>query len=281
MNEQLQAGLRTIKPLSPSLVTLLGVTAAEHTLQDVLKIIQLDAVLTAKLLRAANSAAFRRAQEVDSLGMAVSLLGERFVVGMAMELSSDGFFDQPLAGYESAAGDLWRHSIKAALAARLVCRYPRPRVTVDSNQAFTGGILHDIGKAVLSAALDGTAREMALSVAGDQTSYLQAEHNRLGYDHCEAGVALAVQWRLPECYRAAIGFHHKPDQAPDAQKSLVFAVHLGDAFAMLSGAGTGSDSLLYPLHPDHALYFDLSPENVQRILLDLENEFAAMTESVA
>jgi len=280
MNLELKDAVKAIKPLSPALVTLLGVTAsAEHSLNDVLKVIQFDSVLTAKLLQAANSAAFRRSQEVESVSMAVTLLGERFVVGMAMDLCSDGFFEQPLAGYESAAGDLWRHSIKSALAARLVCRYAR--VPVDSNQAFTGGILHDIGKVVLSTFLEGAARGMALAALEGHFSYLEAEREKLGGDHCEAGDALAVQWRLPACYRAVIAWHHSPDGAPEALVPLVYAVHLGDALAMMSGAGTGSDSLLYPLNPRHQDFFDLSSESVQRVLLDLENEFAMITDSMA
>lgn len=281
MNDRIAEASKKVKPLSPSLLQLLQLTAKQdHGLGEILGVIQLDSVLTAAILRAANSAAFRKAEEVNSPSVAISLLGERFVVGIAMELCSDGFFDQPLAGYESVAGDLWRHSIKTAIAARLFCRHAR--APIDSNLAFTAGILHDIGKVVLSTFLEGSAREMAMSVGPerDSLSYLDAEKKKLGSNHCEAGLALAEHWRLPECYRAAIAWHHEPDKAPEAMVPFVYAVHMGDAMAMMTGAATGSDGLLYPLHPGHVRHFALTPESTQRVLLELEQEYGALCASM-
>jgi putative nucleotidyltransferase with HDIG domain len=280
MNNDYEKALKKVKPISPSLVKLLDVTAdADHSLKEVLGVIRLDSVLTAYVLRAANSAAFRRAQAVESLDMAVSLLGERFVVGMAMDLCSDGFFEQPLTGYESAAGDLWRHSIKTAMAARLVCRYARQ--PVDSGQAFTGGILHDIGKVVLSSLLAGRTAEMVAFVGTDRDhlSYLDAERDALGADHCEAGVALALQWRLPPCYKEAIAWHHQPARAAAPFASLVYAVHVGDALAMMSGAGTGADSLMYPLDGGVDSVFDFDGDSIPRVLLELEQEYMKLVDS--
>ena len=277
MNCDIIEASKRVKPLSPSLIHLLQVTAkSNHALSDVHAIIQLDPVLTAAILRAANSAAFRKSEIIDSLSTAVSLLGERFVVGVAMDLCSDGFFEQPLAGYESEAGALWHHSIKTAIAARLISRYAR-RPT-DNNLAFTAGILHDIGKVVLSSFLEGSAQQMALSVIEetDSPSYLSAEKKKLGSNHCEAGLALAKLWRLPECYQAAIAFHHEPDKAPEALVPLVFAVHMGDVLAMMSGASTGADGLLYPLHPGHVNHFNLTPETTQLVVLNMEEEYTAM-----
>ena len=282
MNVAWKDALRDVKPISPSLLKLLGITAdAEHSLREIVEVIRFDSVLTAYVLRAANSAAFRRSQQIDSLDMAVSLLGERFVVGLAMDLRSDGFFEQPLPGYESAAGDLWRHSIKAALAARLVCQYARK--PIDGGQAFTGGILHDIGKVVLSSLLAGTAADMVAFVdaSEDHASYLDAERERLGADHCEAGVALAELWRLPVCYREAISKHHHPCEADAEHIGLVYAVHLGDAIAMMSGAGTGADCLMYPLDPDVPTYFSFEPDSIPRVLLAMEEEYEKIASSVA
>ena len=277
MNVDLAEAVKQVRPFSPALAGLLSVTSRpDHGIGDVMALVQQDPVLTAHLLRAANTAAFRRSEEVVALGMAVSLLGERFTIGLALKLCSGGFFDQSLSGYESAAGELWTHSIKTAIAARLVSRYARGGL--DASQAFTAGILHDIGKAVLSAGLGGRGRALAQSVISGEghESYLTAERAVLGYDHCEAGEALATAWRLPEIYRAAIAHHHDPSACPDAFAPLVFAVHLGDLFAMMTGAGTGADCLLYSLSPDSERYFSYGAEDVQRILLELEDEYAKL-----
>jgi HD-like signal output (HDOD) protein len=282
MNPAWKDTLRNVKPISPSLIKLLGITAdSEHSLKDVIEVIRLDSVLTAYLLRAANSAAFRRSEQIDSLDMAVSLLGERFVVGLALDLRSDGFFAQPLPGYESAAGDLWRHCIKTALAARLVCQYARK--PLDGGQVFTAGILHDIGKVVLSSMLQGQASDMVAYVdaSQDHASYLDAEREKLGFDHCEAGLALAELWRLPVCYREAIAWHHHPGRASEAYVGLVYAVHLGDAVAMMSGAGTGADCLMYAIDADVGSHFKLDDSSIPRVLLGMEDEYEKITASMS
>lgn len=282
MKKTLEQALAGVKPISPALIKLVDVTANDdHSLGDVLEIIRFDSVLTAQLLRAANSAAFRRSEPIDSLDRAVSLLGERFVVGWAMELRSDGFFDQPLAGYESEAGDLWRHCIKTALASRLLCRFSRQ--SVDGGQAFTAGILHDIGKVVLSGLIAGEAAGMVESVGPgrDHLSFLGAERAQLGYDHCEAGAALGETWRLPKCYCEAIRWHHQPPQAQPEFIPLVYVVHVGDAVAMMAGAGTGADCLLYPLDAGVNTHLQLNEDSIPQVLLELEREYSMIAEAIA
>jgi putative nucleotidyltransferase with HDIG domain len=282
MKKTLEEALAGVKPISPALIKLVDVTAdARHSLQDVLEVIRFDSVLTAQLLRAANSAAFRRSEPVDSLDMAISLLGERFVVGLAMELRSDGFFDRPLVGYESEAGDLWRHGIKTALAARLLCRYSQQ--PIDGGLAFTAGILHDIGKVVLSGLLEGETADMVASVGSgqDHLSFLGAEREKLGYDHCEAGAALAEKWRLPACYCEAIRWHHQPARSQPECVPLVYAVHVGDALAMMAGAGTGADCLLYPLDAAVNTYLKLDDESIPRVLLEMDREYSMIAEAIA
>jgi HD-like signal output (HDOD) protein len=281
MNKEMIQAIKKIKPLSPRVVDLLKLASREgHGISDVVRIVECDAVLTAGILRVANSASYRPARgDVDSLQVAISLLGERTVVGICLELCSNGFFDQPLEGYESTGGELWRHDLKTAILSRLLTRHARK--PIHANHAFIAGILHDIGKTVVSTYLKGSAPQLTLLVdrSNEHMSYLEAERHKLGYDHCEAGKILAEQWKLPEFCLETIAFHHHPDEAAKEYASLVFCVHLADLLAMMTGSGTGSDSMLYQLHPKYVDHFVISSEKTQLLILDAEEEFAEMISS--
>lgn len=260
-------------PISSSVMDILKLTAKEdHSLVDLVKIVENDSVLTAKMLKVANSAAVATANVVDTVQIAVSLLGERMVVGTALETCTNHFFDKPLQGYESEAGDLWRHSLKTAIAARFLAKYAKKNL--NPNLAFTAGILHDIGKTVISAFLQGNTELLVGVTQKDrQISFNEAERMKLGTDHCEVGGALAAEWKLPDYYQEVIRYHHTPDNKSVTNPQLVYAVHMGDIIAMMCGSGTGADSMLYRLCPKYSEYFDLGPDAIPMLLLSVEEDF--------
>ena len=100
-----------------------------------------------------------------------------------------------------------------AVAARRLARFAHKAVEADL--AFTCGLLHDLGKAVLSAHLAGVVTEvLARLEREDETSYLDAEAGLLGTTHAEVGLALARRWRLPAPLDVVMAHHHRPHTAP-------------------------------------------------------------------
>lgn len=265
--------IQRIPLLSPSANRLLLITSdPDYDLDEVLEVIRCDAALTARLLKVVNSAGMGLMQPIASLDRAVSYLGCRLVVSLALSQSTGDLFERPLAGYESGHGDLWRHDLFCAMASRAVARHSRSEVGPDL--AFTCGLLHDIGKVVLSAFLLGTPGQAVTAISqGQCASYLQAESQRLGLDHAQVGFELARYWQLPELLQQAIRHHHHPAAAAEAHRPMVYAVHLGDMLAMMGGQGTGSDSLLYPLDQGYTDFFELSNQDLACILLDVSDEF--------
>ncbi|SDL68904.1 HDIG domain-containing protein [Geoalkalibacter ferrihydriticus] len=279
-----QAILEAIKKapmLSPSASRLLQITAArEHEMAEVIAVVRTDAQLTARVLKTVNSAAFGLLYEITSIDRAVNYLGERMVVGIAIGDCASQLFQKPLVGYESEKGSLWRHDLLTAIAAREVatkCRTP-----LNPDLAFTAGLLHDIGKALISDFLKGTPegllRELEEHLLND---YLEGERETLGIDHPEAGSELARAWHLPQSLQAAIRHHHAPQDAPPEQRPLVYAVHLGDIIAMMAGCGTGADSLRYRLDPSYPEFFELTQDGLFEIILEADTEFQKITHSMA
>ncbi|WP_305045794.1 HDOD domain-containing protein [Geoalkalibacter sp.] len=273
--------IRKAPLLSPSASRLLQITAArEHEMAEVIAVVRTDAHLTARVLKTVNSAAFGLLYEITSIDRAVTYLGERMVVGIAIGDCAAQLFQKQLDGYEGEKGSLWRHDLLTAIAAREVAG--RCRTPLNPDLAFTAGLLHDIGKALISDFLKGTPggllRELEEALLND---YLEGERAALGIDHPEAGFELALSWQLPASLQAAIRHHHAPQEAPPELRPLAYAVHLGDIVAMMSGCGTGADSLRYHLDGGYTHYFDLSQEGLYEIILAADEEFRKITHSMA
>ena len=279
--EDLQKIVKSVPLLSASANRLLQLTSdSEHELADIVNLVKTDANLTARVLKVVNSAAFGLINNITSVDRAISYLGERIIVSIAVGDCAAKLFEKELGGYEAGQGDLWKHDLRTAIAAREIVVQSGAQVSADL--AFTAGLLHDIGKSLISDYLQGTAPEaISMITAEDSEDYLDAEEKLIGFDHTEAGFELALVWQLPAELAEVIRFHHQPDQASEEHRALVYAVHLGDNIAMMGGYGTGADSMQYRLDPNYTEYITLSPNTLASVMLTVDTEFTRLEESLA
>ena len=260
--------------LSPSVNDLLEKTSdPDFALNDIINVIRNDAVLTTRLLKTVNSAAYRLPVEVNTVDRAVSMLGARMVVGIALGNSADGIFGESLEGYENNGQGVWRHDLFCAIAARNVAMKAKV-ADFPPDLAFTGGLLHDIGKTVASRFLGGTASPILTDIReGKSVDYLAGEVRELGMEHTEIGFALAQKWGLPASLQSVILHHHHPREAAEEHRALCYAVHVGDILAMMAGQGTGADSMQYKLDNDFEQYFHLTQDQLAMTLIEANEEF--------
>ncbi len=270
------ADLKRVPELPVSVSRLLAVINDErHGLHDIVTIVRHDAVLTARVLKVANSAAYALPVPVTTIDRAVPVLGESMIIGITLAESVAALHHRKLDGYAAETGSLWRHDLLTAVAARRLARFAHKAVEADL--AFTCGLLHDLGKAVLSAHLAGVVTEvLARLEREDETSYLDAEAGLLGTTHAEVGLALARRWRLPAPLDVVMAHHHRPHKAPREWRTLTYIVHLADMAAMMLGMGTGSDTLRYRLAPDYERYVGVNAEDLADLLVNVKEEFDAL-----
>jgi putative nucleotidyltransferase with HDIG domain len=277
--EELQKIVKSVPMLSPSASQLLQITSqADHDLIDVINLVRNDANLTARLLKIVNSAAFGLMSTVTSIDRAISYLGERIIVGIAIGDCAGKLFEKELSGYESAGGDLWKHDLRAAIAAREVVT--QSGVDISPELAFTAGLLHDIGKSLISDYLQGSVTDAIEMITTEEgLDYLDAEEKLVGFDHTRAGYELAKAWQLPDELAEVIRYHHEPAKAKEESRALVYAVHLGDNIAMMGGFGTGSDSMRYKLDQQYTDYIKIGPKTLATIMLNVDIEFEKLESS--
>lgn len=277
--EKILKVIESVPMLSASANKLLQTTTdPDHDLQEIVHVVKTDATLTARVLKVVNSAAFGLINEITSLDRAISYLGERLIVGIAIGDCASQLFNKELKGYEGEHGDLWRHNLRTAIASREVVAQSNSDISPDL--AFTAGLLHDIGKALISDYLQGTANEVLEKIGNKEISdYLRAEEELIGFDHPRAGYELALVWKLPEAIAEVIRFHHNPADAREDLQELVYAVHLGDNIAMMGGCGTGADSMQYKLDANYTRYIDLPSNALATVMLRVDDDFDKLERS--
>lgn len=244
----------------------------DHSHKDVVSLVENDPTLTARILKVANSAALSRGNEITTLSRAVMQLGEKMIVGIAIGSCTDRVYNEPLDGYAGPKGILWDHSLLCGIASREVASFSKSEVS--SDLAFTSGLLHDIGKSIISEFLKGNESVMTAWLdAGKVEDFLHAENEVIGTDHAKVGLELARHWSLPRPISECIELHHNPESASDENKNLVYIVHIGDIVAMLAGTGTGSDSLAYRMDEKYSDYLKITPGDIQKTILNCQQEF--------
>ncbi|MGA1867416.1 MAG: HDOD domain-containing protein [bacterium] len=263
-----------IPVLSRSASLLLNVISKEdHTIVDVKNIVENDSVLSAKVLALINSAAYFLTTPTTSIERAVSYLGDNVILNIALEsCGASKFLDRPLEGYECEGELFWNHNIKTAIAAKYISHFAIKET--DPSLAYTCGILHDIGKSIISTYLvNQTAEIIKLLDNQSINDYIEAERKILGTDHCEVGYRIGTHWHLPKVFLEVNRWHHNPKDCPEDYVSICYIIHLADIMAMLGGCGTGSDSLEHRLDNNYEKYIQLPKEEFEKLFFRIDNEF--------
>lgn len=171
--------------------------------------IGLDAALSARMLRIANSPLYASRRRVENLSQALTLLGLNATLTLALGFSlATGLRGQRGLG-EASEDRIWRRSVIAALAARLLGE----RVGVRKlEELMLAGLLQDIGALALLQ-LDRERYGNLLAAEPEARLRLELEVECYGSHHAEVGHWMARNWNLPPLLQEAI--LHSESTEPD------------------------------------------------------------------
>lgn len=198
--------------------------------ERVQEVLERDPAMTANVLKLANSAYYGVRRTISNVREALVMLGNRSVMTLAFATGMAPVLRRDLVVYDLTREDFWRHSVIAAAAASLsadLCGNGRWRT-----QAFTAGLVHDIGKLVIDMYLGSEGEDQLFEDVGG--GLRAAERSVLGFDHGEVGATMADTWGFPCNLAAAVGYHHDPTLAPEPGP-VVRAVAVGDIVANALG----------------------------------------------
>lgn len=270
--QQLVDRVKNLPPVSQAalkLVNLLDQPEADN--DEVVNAIKCDNILTAKLLRACNSPYFGLDEPVASVDQAVMILGHQQILHIVLTLAFGSAMIVPLPGYAVEASELWRHSLITASAAEIIA-LEATGMNVEKPVAFTVGLLHDIGKLVMSQALTPDLQVAIRQLIENQKiSRSEAEKTVLGTDHGEVGACLLRTWNLPEKIIEATVNHHNPVFEPAPQLSVV--THLANCLAHLAGSAPGWDGFAVRVNPRAIAVLEIGEARLENMVAEVRASF--------
>jgi|SRR6266511_2535566 len=145
-------------------------------------------------------------------------MGYKTVQSLVITASTETLHRSTNVGFKDKR--LWEHALGVALAARFLaqeCRY------ASVEEAFLGGLLHDIGKVALDSNLGERYQAMDERVYNEDYTFLEAEQEMLGYDHMEVGALMIKNWNMSPALRGGTiappthGVCGKPNVVCDCQ----------------------------------------------------------------
>ena len=220
-------GLKKLPALPAAYAALQRTLAAERAgAREVARVIEQDIAMSAKVLQLVNSAFFGLSRRVTSVPEAVSYLGFRMI--QQLVLGAEIFGDGGLASRAGLSLEALRdHSLLAAGLARRILSNDRKQ----AEDAWTAGLLHDIGKLILAAEMpEHWAPPLAAAMKTGRPTY-EAEQELYGVTHAEIGAYLVGMWGLPYPIVEAVGNHHMPERVQHPGLDVLAAVHIADALA--------------------------------------------------
>ncbi|MDR1375177.1 MAG: HDOD domain-containing protein [Treponema sp.] len=224
---------------------------------DLNHVISLDPVLVGRVLKLINSAYYGLGQQVTNLVRAIIMLGINTVKNLALSTAVLGNLSskKDLQGLNMEG--FWRHSLCVGVSAKILAKIRGVDVK-QTEEYFTAGLLHDIGKIPLNAVL---SRDYMLTVSSadrERISLYKAEDASLKTNHCTVGGMVVKAWRLEGAVGDTIINHHSYAAYEGSHRDVLFSVAVANRFASVLEIGFSGDR--YPEKADPLIWQTLGVE---------------------
>ncbi|OHD13172.1 MAG: phosphohydrolase [Spirochaetes bacterium GWB1_48_6] len=214
---------------------------------DLNKVISLDPVLLAKVMKLINSAYYGNTAEITSLVRAIIMLGLNTVKNLAVSTAV-----LATVGKETHKASIlnlegfWLHSLCVGVTAKLLSRV-RKIDPKEQESYFICGLLHDMGKLPLNNKTPESLLAAFQTADQDRIPLFQAEQKALNFTHSEAGSLIMLNWKLGDDILDVALYHHNPLEYRGQHKDLLYTVVLANYFANIMEIGFSGDR--HPVKP--------------------------------
>jgi putative nucleotidyltransferase with HDIG domain len=210
-------------------------STSAHTLNT---IVSSDQALAAQVLRLANSAYYGFPRKINTITLAIVVVGFETLKNFGL---SSAVLDRFARFNHDVPFDIylfWEHSICTAVASRMLARETGYQI---SGEAFAAGLLHDLGKYVISIYFRELFEKVVEQMIDDDMPMYQVEEQHLAHvNHAQIGAWLVEKWNLSESIVSGIKHHHRPDLA-NSHQQLAWIVHYANYLTKKFGVGFSGD----------------------------------------
>lgn len=233
-------------PTLPNIYSMLtkAMSTPGSSAQTIRSIIEKDQSLTIKVLKIVNSAFYGFPQKIKTIAHAVVILGFNEIKHLTLAVSLVHNFknsSQNVCQFDYIA--FWEHSLAVAVCSRIIAQKCKSLAVKDPDEAFTLGLVHDMGKLVEAQHMTEEFNAVFMQSQDEKDYFLNQEKNLIGVTHQEIGSQLAIKWKLPETFAIAIKNHNTPDLSlvKEPVFVLISIVHLADILVKSLNIGFSGD----------------------------------------
>jgi len=211
-------------------------TSAKAVQEEIIK----DQGMTGQILKISNSAMFGMKREVKTLTHAIMLLGFDTIRSIVVAAATKNLYTRKSGtGFKEKL--IWENSIGSALIARGIAEQFD---NIDKEEAFIGGLMHNLGKTVLNAKFPEEYSSVMATAYNDNRPIEEIEREELGFTHAELGACIMRQWNLSDSLVSAVGYYLDPTEAPREHQMLTAIVRMSDYFCKDLGLGVAKPTAL-------------------------------------
>ncbi|MFC3913360.1 HDOD domain-containing protein [Pseudaeromonas sharmana] len=240
-------------------------------IEEIAKKISMDQVISAKVLKMANSAAYRRGAEITSIEQAVIRLGFNALRSLVVASGIMTSFKTP-ANFDK--NKFWVDTFQVATIAKSLASDCR---TIAPETAFTCALLHNIGELLIQSTLPEEASLINMSI-NQGNSRIDAQREMLGFDYSQVGAELARRWNLSDTFIRAIAQQLDPlSFEPVSHEAILIRLAMFVSFAW--NAGVPPQVIIARFPTPLAQHLGIDPQNMANRLEELHqqgNELANM-----
>lgn len=243
--------------------------------RDIAEVVSVDAGLSARVLRAVNSAYFGLRTRVDTISKAVSMIGTSELHSLVLTTSAAQAFKNisyKLMDMET----FWQHSVRAALAARGLAETSLKR---HRERVFLSALMHDIGKLVLYHQVPGVSARILEAVAQGRPQE-EVESSLLGFSHADVGAVLLERWNLPASLTVPVRYHHRFAEAPEYLQEAAL-INLGTRVADYMELEVDDRVGLLPDSEEAWSQAGCSPDELEEVVAEVDMNWLQVIEIVA
>ena len=208
-------------------------------MKKIVDLLRIDPALSAEILRVSNSALYGLSRRVDNISHAIVILGTEAVKRLALTVALGRFSHSFLRNQSLRI--CWDHSVACALIAEEIA----VATGGAKDRAYTGGLLHDVGRLALLACYPVEYGNLIVVARENDFDELECERQLFDIDHCAAGEWLGHHWNLPGDIVEAISKHHTAEVNGNSLLSIVTAANaVADAASNGNATQATSDFLI-------------------------------------
>jgi HD-like signal output (HDOD) protein len=243
----------------------------EIDIPQFMRLISSDQILTAQILKIANSSLYNFPRMIPSLDQAMVVLGFNIVKEISLALSLNIIFKGPQLGKTAAVNYLWKHSLQVALTMKVIAeKYD----SENKELLYFSGLLHDVGKVIILSSFDQEYALLIEKSLQENSQLLELEKKYLGVDHSDIGGRLLDEWDIPASIVLLTRYHHRPEEYKSGQKIdfSIRLIYLGNLVAHLQQRHLSRYSDLVMIEPNFKDYLSISEKEFGRLLQEVTRE---------